>query len=425
MGRKSGESEGFRIRGSLRLRLSLAAVAGVLVVTGVGTYLDYRREHRVHLDQVLASLSEQARALQMARRQITQPAAFARYVDDVCAQMNDYISPGHHILVLDGVGRAVVRARHHSGAAVERALLAADPEQRVLSVRGHTLAQVRLTDHDGATIILAQYLDRVEAILRGQLLRRGATMGAAGLAVALLVFFFVDLWGIRPISRLAEAAKAWSGRAFSVRIHPGGPAEIRYLADELNAMAAELQRNEDRRTEEMEQAKRIQHDLLPLRLPPTPGLSIATAYRPVAHVAGDLYDVFELSPGRTAVVILDVAGRSAGALHGRRGRGRGARQHAGRARAEGDALGDPRQDAGRASLARHGRGLRSQHGGLSRRHHNCGRGNQLKTDLPMHPPASPGRPSGPTPGPARDNPLEAGRASCHHGRDRTSRRLDP
>ncbi len=301
-------SERPSLLGSLRLRLTAAVVLIVLSVTGIGMVLDYRREYRVHMDELHASLTEQAQALRVARKQIKQSSRFAQYVDDFCAQMNEHISPGHHILVLDDHGEILVSARHHSGPAVEKALLGAGSERRILRVSGHKLAHIRLKDDDGATIILAQYLDHVENILRQQLLSRAATTGATALAIIVLVFLALHFWSIRPIERLVEAAGAWSARIFSVRADATGPSEIRLLASKFNLMAEELERQDHQRTVELDRASEIQANLLPKSMPSLEGLSVVAEYRPVEHVAGDLYDIFELAEGRTAFVILDVAG---------------------------------------------------------------------------------------------------------------------
>ena len=297
-----------KVRDSLRLRLTAAVVLIVLAVTGTGMVLDYRREYRVHMDELRASLTEQAQALRVARKQMSQPAQFAHYVDEFCAQMNEHTSPGHHVLVLDDHGEILASTRHHSGIAVEKALLDTDSKSAILEANGHKLAQVRLKDDDGATIILAQYLDHVESILRRQLLSRATTTGATALAIIVLIFLALHFWSIRPIERLVEVAGAWSARVFSARADTTGPSEIRLLAGKLNSMAEELERHEHQRTAELERAKQIQANLLPTSMPTLQGLSVAAEYRPVEHVAGDLYDVFELPEVRTAFVILDVAG---------------------------------------------------------------------------------------------------------------------
>jgi serine phosphatase RsbU (regulator of sigma subunit) len=56
-------------------------------------------------------------------------------------------------------------------------------------------------------------------------------------------------------------------------------------------------------------ARRIQQQFLPDRLPSVAGYSIGVHYEPALAVGGDFYDVFELTGGRIAIVLGDVAGK--------------------------------------------------------------------------------------------------------------------
>jgi serine phosphatase RsbU (regulator of sigma subunit) len=292
----------------LRLRLTVTVVLTVLTVTCIGVSVDYRREYRVLIEQVLVSLNEQAHALAIARRQISDPQRFARYANEICARMDGHTWPGHDILVLDSQGHVLVCARHDSGSVIEETLVSADPHQSILSIEGHRLARVSVKDEDGTTIIFAQYLDVMESVLRRQLLSRAVTMALTAVGIMVLIFLAIQLWAIRPITRLAEVARAWSARDFSARADPMGAAELRILCDEFNTMAGELNKHEQHRIAELEGAKSVQANFLPAKVPDVPGLKIAAEYRPAAHVAGDLYDIFELPGGATAVTIIDVAG---------------------------------------------------------------------------------------------------------------------
>jgi serine phosphatase RsbU (regulator of sigma subunit) len=73
-------------------------------------------------------------------------------------------------------------------------------------------------------------------------------------------------------------------------------------------MAEERHKHERDRMAELQRAREIQANLPPTSLPHVAGLTVVADYRPAAHVAGDLYDVFELPNGRTAMAILDVVG---------------------------------------------------------------------------------------------------------------------
>ncbi|MHC4192580.1 MAG: PP2C family protein-serine/threonine phosphatase [Planctomycetota bacterium] len=306
--RLNGCAKRSRHGATLQFRLTALIVLAVLLVLGGGIILDYHRESKRHFRALQASLEEQARALKVARSRIPQQTEFANHVDDFCAQMNEYISPGHHILVLDETGAVSIRARHHSGVDVERALLSAAPYESVISLGKHRLAQVRLEDDDGATFVLAQYLDHMEGILRTQLLSRGLFAGITAAAIILVSYLFINVWVIKPVASLATAARKWANRNFSARAVPFGPADFRFLASEFNVMSEQLENHERNRIAELEQARHIQTNLLPTSTPIVAGLALASEYMPAEHVAGDLYDIVELSYDRTAFVVLDVCG---------------------------------------------------------------------------------------------------------------------
>jgi HAMP domain-containing protein len=309
MRRQSYESRGkTKHCSTLQFRLTVLIVIVVLVVLCVSTLIDYHRTFNQHINAISASLEEQARALKVARSKITEQREFNSYVDDFCAQMNEHISPGHHVLVLNRTGTITVRTRHHSGAEVEEVLLSGDPNSQVMSVGSHKLAQVRISDEDGSIIIVAQYLDHMEKILRSQLISRGFTTLATTAAVILMIYFVLKMWVIKPVNNLAITAKEWARRNFSARSSPMGPADFRFLANEFNSMSEQLEAHEQNHLSELEEAKRIQEKLLPTTEPSISGLYITSEYRPAEHVAGDLYDIFQLSENKTCIGIFDVCG---------------------------------------------------------------------------------------------------------------------
>ncbi len=86
----------------------------------------------------------------------------------------------------------------------------------------------------------------------------------------------------------------------------------------VNAMrnlvtAQELARVNQALTMQFEQVARIQQALLPERIPPIPGLTIATSYLTSDQAGGDYYDFFPLADGRWGILIADVSGHGAGA----------------------------------------------------------------------------------------------------------------
>jgi hypothetical protein len=64
---------------------------------------------------------------------------------------------------------------------------------------------------------------------------------------------------------------------------------------------------------ELAAAREIQRIMVPQELPPTPGYTIESIYRPATQVGGDFFQVIPFSGGQTLVVIGDVSGKGLGA----------------------------------------------------------------------------------------------------------------
>ncbi|MEZ6195274.1 MAG: SpoIIE family protein phosphatase [Planctomycetota bacterium] len=77
-----------------------------------------------------------------------------------------------------------------------------------------------------------------------------------------------------------------------------------------NARMTEQIRKNDRVKRDLEIAAEIQQGILPNEAFEIPGLEIDWAYKPTLNVGGDFYDVIELAPGRVALIIGDVSGKS-------------------------------------------------------------------------------------------------------------------
>jgi PAS domain S-box-containing protein len=97
---------------------------------------------------------------------------------------------------------------------------------------------------------------------------------------------------------------AASGRRF-------GPADL-LLAEDFARRAALAIDNTRLLAERTRVARALQASLLPPSLPDIPGVRLAARYRPAGagnQVGGDFYDVFQVEPGRWALVIGDVSGK--------------------------------------------------------------------------------------------------------------------
>jgi len=294
---------------SLRNRLLAIIVMGVLTISTISLVLDYHQQYRLGIRKIYAILQENARTLYAAHQLMSDPNLFERYVHDFCAQMNEELSPGHIIMVLDPNDRLIARSFHdaHDNFA-QRALLQNVLSNAVLFIPEHRLAAHRFVDSDGMVWILAQYLDHMEFRLKEYILERSISMLIVAAVIILSIWGAIHFWVVKPIRALIQPIKRWAHRDFSARAPYEGPSDFHILADEVNAMARELETHDRQHADEMGQAAAIQKNLLPRAIERAAGLGISAYYRPAEHVAGDLYDIWNIRPALTACMILDVSG---------------------------------------------------------------------------------------------------------------------
>ncbi len=300
--------KGLFLKTTLRVRLVAMLVFIVILIPTIGMFIDYNRAYKEGFNATVASLEEQARSLLIAYRKIDNNESFKQYVTEYCHQMNEFISPGHLIIVLDTNGETLVQARHLSED-INKELFSADPQENLLKLNQKNLAYIVLDQETvGITIIVAQNLSHMEMVLRNQLINRSVTIMIAVLTLVSIVYLTLQSWIIKPITNLVYTARQWSGRNFEMRSISTGPKDIRMLSEEFNAMANELEKYDFEHNSEMEQARKIQNNLLPRKTPEIAGLTITAKYLPAKEVAGDLYDIIPISENQTAIVILDVCG---------------------------------------------------------------------------------------------------------------------
>ena len=153
-------------------------------------------------------------------------------------------------------------------------------------------------------------------------------------AIVFVVLVMLGLILAQTLAAVLGLVLAWSlGRAvndlhggvhrlslgdFSARIHPRGRDQVAQLSSAFNEMAARLQTAASEREErlrmeeELRVAREVQMRLLPdleaLRMP-----SVRAIILPAREVAGDYYDLFPLSDGALAFLILDVSGKGTSA----------------------------------------------------------------------------------------------------------------
>lgn len=79
------------------------------------------------------------------------------------------------------------------------------------------------------------------------------------------------------------------------------------------ALAADAAEQRLRLNRELQQARRIQHYILPLVPPKVPGVSIVAEYLPAAVLGGDFFDIIQLDEQRVGFFMADVVGHGVAA----------------------------------------------------------------------------------------------------------------
>lgn len=297
-----------RLRG-IRFRLLVAVNTAMALLLLVFLFVDYRREIAARVAQKHIALEEEAKTLLPAVLRLRPQGikAVQEYVDDVCGQMQDAASPGHHIGVrLDGT---VLQAMAHGRESPE--MFAAMQAAAVSPVHQSLLGDEMLvvgSNHQGNTsVYVSEYLTDVQRSARGQaLLRLVGIVVLAAVAAAIVNVVFVRL-AARPLEKLVETVRQIARGQLGVQAGPFKAAELEYLAGEINSMSASLAQIDQERRLQMDKARHIQEHLLPHEVN-IPGLAVAHLYQPAVEIAGDYYDIVALSDESWLLCIADVTG---------------------------------------------------------------------------------------------------------------------
>lgn len=117
--------------------------------------------------------------------------------------------------------------------------------------------------------------------------------------------------------RVASGALAFVGHAATDRFSAADAQLAAVVAGQLwqgleNARMISELREKERLESDLQLAAEIQRSLLPQRPPEVPGVQLAAACRPAAHVGGDYYDFVCDSADRVTLVVADVSGHGVG-----------------------------------------------------------------------------------------------------------------
>jgi sigma-B regulation protein RsbU (phosphoserine phosphatase) len=306
---KPGAATGTGWTRSLTFRLGLAINVAVVGVLASFWLVEYRRERRLRLAEQIERLGEEGRVLSVAQGHLGSRAEFQDYIDAYCRQMEQHISPGHHILVLSPSGYIIARAHERANASLERGMMQT-PERgwRRFEYADQPHAAVATAGRDGTAIVVSQSLAPIQRVIRRLAVSRALSIGLLLVLVLVTINVLLIRWVRRPIQDLVNGVQSVASGDFAQRIEESGAAELRLLGRGFNEMAVCLQRDDLRRREEMAKAERIHLSLLPVAELEIPGVAWAASYVPAETIGGDYHDILPCPDGRILVVIGDVCG---------------------------------------------------------------------------------------------------------------------
>ncbi len=303
---------------SLRARLLVSVNVVVALMVFGALVLDYRHQLKTELVAYQSALSDEAKSIIPAVLELQHHGTdvVQRYVDAVCATMQDDSSPGHHIVV-DLADETTIQAQSHHRASeailarIRIAAAAADGQNR----SGGVPLVVGTASNNGLYAYVAEESEPVIARIRGQAIVRLLTLAVIGLVGALLVNLLLVRLVTRPIGDLVRVVRRIGAGELGTRPHSFATEDLDILATEIGRMSTDLEARELDRAAHLRKAKRLQDRLLP-QFASEDGIAVAAVYRPADTVAGDYYDMLPLPDGSVLICVADVCGHGVPAAMG-------------------------------------------------------------------------------------------------------------
>lgn len=169
---------------------------------------------------------------------------------------------------------------------------------------------------DVAEIELATREGRLEEALAGYAALQGKPLSTSRWHWARLDTSYAETLMLRGEVADLEHAQELLIRAQSVFEKIGSQQMVRLtqnLLDASHLKTLEQANAQQKVTQELALAGRIQSSFLPIQPPELPGWDIAVCLRPVRSTSGDFYDFIHLPNGRMGLVVADVADKGIGA----------------------------------------------------------------------------------------------------------------
>ena len=307
-----------RKRLTIRTQLLLAVNLPLLVLMVMLLVADYRQEMQSSIMRKQVGLQEEALTIAHGLSCLSQQGRaepIQRFVDRVCAGMQETRSPGHHIAVR--VGDNVVQAQAHHRASPEmlQAMRNAARSPGSHALLGDVTLVVGSFSANDVEVYVSENTTDIRQSIHNEMLSHSISLAALGVVAAGIVNVVLLRLVVRPLQQLSGAVARIAQGDYAVQTNAYRSHELIGLSEAIRQMASTLANNEQERHLQMDRARKIQDHLLPNGVE-IPGLAVAHYFQPADSVAGDYYDLMRLRDETWLVCVADVTGHGVAAAMG-------------------------------------------------------------------------------------------------------------
>ncbi len=303
---------------TIRTQLLLAVnvpIAALLVLLLVA---DYQQEMAGAIARKQDSLREEALTIAQGLSCLSQQGRdepIQRFVDNVCAGMQEARSPGHHIAVRVEDKVVQARAHHRDSPAMLQAMRTAARSSDSQAQLGDDTLVVGSFSANGLEVYVSENTTDILRLIQNEILSHSVSLAGLGILAAGIVNLMLLRLVVRPLQRLSDAVARVAQGDYAVNMDAFRTRELIGLSGAIHRLAKTLAANEQDRLVQMDRARRIQEHLLPNGVK-VPGLAVAHLFEPADAVAGDYYDLIRLPDDTWLVCVADVTGHGVAAAMG-------------------------------------------------------------------------------------------------------------
>lgn len=146
------------------------------------------------------------------------------------------------------------------------------------------------------------------------MIKRIVYLSIFGIMLGMIFSFLMAAQLTRPVSKLVFGVEKIAKGDFKTQVNVKTHDELGFLGDAFNRMAKDLDASidaklyQERVTQELELATKIQKQIVPKNVPLVAGIEIAADLIPAGEIGGDMYDFISVAKDRLIFYLGDVTG---------------------------------------------------------------------------------------------------------------------